>query len=83
MACDARCWSPLESVLTLLRRRIPAGEGDPDLMAVPRWQTTLFAVSEVTGTRRSTRLVIVRSVLSFLFNAAVVAIALDWIKSGG
>lgn len=152
----------------LLRRRIPAGEDDADLMAAPRWQTTLFAVvvsgsglvggllmiatrgdepdpalqpvaaatvllswlllhtafaqiyardyftagglhfpdcerpqltefvyfsitigtsfavSDVTVTRRSTRrLVIVHSVLSFFFNAAVVAIALDWIKSGG
>ncbi len=45
---------------------------------------TSFAVSDVTVTRGSTRrLVIVHSVLSFFFNAAVVAIALDWIKGGG
>ncbi|TWS23929.1 DUF1345 domain-containing protein [Tsukamurella sputi] len=45
---------------------------------------TSFAVSDVTVTKRSTRrLVIAHSVLSFFFNAAVVAIALDWIKGGG
>ncbi|KXP12221.1 DUF1345 domain-containing protein [Tsukamurella pseudospumae] len=44
---------------------------------------TSFAVSDVTVTKRSTRrLVIAHSVLSFFFNAAVVAIALDWIKGG-
>lgn len=42
---------------------------------------TSFAVSDVTVVSRSMRKrVTAHSVLSFFFNAAVVAIAIDWLK---
>ncbi|AHH16296.1 putative membrane protein [Nocardia nova SH22a] len=58
---------------------------DPQLTEFLYFATTIgtsFAVSDVTVTTRSMRQrVVIHSIVSFFFNAALIAIAIDWIKS--
>ncbi len=86
-------WLLLHTAFAQIYAREHAGEGGldypncpvPQLTEFLYFATTIgtsFAVSDVTVTTRSMRRrVLVHSIVSFSFNAALIAIAIDWIKS--
>ncbi|UGT44196.1 DUF1345 domain-containing protein [Nocardia yamanashiensis] len=86
-------WFLLHSAFAQIYARENTAEGGLDFPNCPLPQFTeffyfaitigtSFAVSDVTVTTRSMRRrVIVHSIVSFFFNAALIAIAIDWIKS--
>ncbi|MFF0493734.1 DUF1345 domain-containing protein [Nocardia sp. NPDC004068] len=86
-------WLLLHTAFAQIYAREHAGEGgldfpnctQPQLTEFLYFATTIgtsFAVSDVTVTTRSMRRrVVMHSIVSFFFNAALIAIAIDWIKS--
>ncbi len=86
-------WLLLHAMFAQIYTREYAGDGGLEFPNCPAPQFTefvyfavtigtTFAVSDVDVTSRSMRRqVIVHSVISFFFNAALIAIAIDWFKS--
>ena len=86
-------WLLLHTAFAQIYAREYASEGgldfpscaDPQLTEFLYFATTIgtsFAVSDVAVTTRAMRRrVVMHSLVSFFFNAALIAIAIDWIKS--